>query len=294
MTSTLVLAFTAAFLYAVSSLFLKRGFQEGVGLLRTLFLGNTLMFLVVPYLALSPGGTIIWSDVYQPIVCGLFFFLGQTFTFVAIRSGDVSVVTPTMGAKVVFVGLVAALVFGREFSTVGWLAVILAGLAVGLLGLTRSPEGGRKSVLISIGLASLACVFFAVSDNMVAELSGAFGGKAFVSIVFVTAATASFGLIPFFRQPLRSIPGKGWFWVVAGGLLLAFQALLFNLALTHGEATQANILYSSRGLWSVVLVAWVGRWFGNREGELPRWMIGTRMAGAFLVLLAIFLLLFVA
>lgn len=291
MTPLLLLPLLAAFLYALSSLFLKRGFAEGAGFLRILFLSNLVMGAAAPVLLLLGADPVDWGRIHLPLACGAFFFLGQTFTFVAIRTGDVSVVTPTMGSKVVFVALIAALAFGEEIPPAGWAAVLLAGLAVLLLGLTRSVSGSRREVLAAIAWAAVSCGFFAASDNLVAAWAPGFGKGAFVAVVFLTVALASFALVPFFREPLRAMPRRAWFWAGWGAVLLAAQAALFNVALTYGEATAANILYSSRGLWAVALVAVAGGLFGNREGALPHWMIASRLAGSVFILVAIYLLL---
>lgn len=66
--------------------------------------------------------------------------------------------------------------------------------------------------------------------------------------------------------------------------------LLICLALGfYGNATAVNILYSSRGIWSVVLVWLLGGWFGNSEREQGKEVMVRRLVGAFLLFLAIIL-----
>lgn len=294
MSPLLLLPLCSGFLYALSSLFLKRGFQEGVGFTRTLFLSNVVMGLLILVLIPFQSEPIQWGQVHLPVIAAVFFFLGQTFTFVAIRAGDVSVVTPTMGAKVIFVAILASLFFGYEMTWVGWVAVLLAGVAVALLGLTRGVEGGRKSVLAAIGWAAVSAVFFAACDNLVAAWSDDFGRPAFVIVLFTVVAVLSFSLVPFFNEPLRRVKRSAWPWVLVGCFLLGVQASLLAIALTYEDPTVANTLYASRGLWAVIMVSVIGAWFGNREGDLPRWMLLSRLCGSLLVLLAIYLMLFVA
>ena len=52
-----------------------------------------------------------------------------------------------------------------------------------------------------------------------------------------------------------------------------------------------NILYALRGLWTVLLVAWVGRWIGNREAGLPRPVLLLRGLGAGLLFSAVWVIL---
>ncbi|MBC2604287.1 DMT family transporter [Puniceicoccus vermicola] len=290
----LLLPLLSAFLYALSSLFLKRGFEEGVGFIRTLFLSNLAMGILI--LGLLPFQTepVHWDRIHLPLIAAVFFFLGQTFTFVAIRVGDVSVVTPTMGTKVIFVAILASLFFGHDLSFAGWMAVVLAGFAVALLGIGRNAAAAGKGVLPAIGWALLSSMFFATCDNLVSAWSIDFGRPAFVMVLFVSVSIFSLGLIPFFNAPLRSVSRKAWPWVLWGAGILGLQALLLGVALTYEDPTVTNTLYSSRGLWAVVLVSTIGLWFGNREGELPRWILAARLGGSLLILVAIYLMLFVA
>jgi len=48
------------------------------------------------------------------------------------------------------------------------------------------------------------------------------------------------------------------------------------------------VVYGTRGLWSLALVWWAGRWFGNTErAEAGRRVILARLAGAALLLAAV-------
>ena len=54
--------------------------------------------------------------------------------------------------------------------------------------------------------------------------------------------------------------------------------------MTYGEATLVNILYTSRGIWTIALVWMVGHWFGNTEHTHgPKVMI-RRLVGSGLIL----------
>lgn len=83
-----------------------------------------------------------------------------------------------------------------------------------------------------------------------------------------------------------SITAQGW--LRCGAISLAVQSMIFVSAVAKfGEATMANILYSSWGLWSVVAVWLIGHWFRSREQHLPAKMLALRFSGAFLLLIAI-------
>lgn len=289
----LLLPVLAGFLYALSSLFLKRSFQEGVGLVRTLFISNLMMGLVIVFLFFFEGEPVQWDQWHKPVIASFFFFLGQAFTFLAIRAGDVSVMTPVMGSKVIFVALLALLFFDRAFSSWDWIAVFLSGLAVVLLGLPNkesTPESTRK-ILLSIFFAVLSCVFFAGSDNFVSVWGADFGRPAFIAVQFLMVALLSFLLVPYFSAPLKTISPSAWPWLGIGAFLLALQALIFGIGLIFTDATQMNIIYTSRGLWGVLLVIWVGSWFGNYEKEQGSSIMAIRIISAVLIMVAISIIL---
>jgi hypothetical protein len=75
-----------------------------------------------------------------------------------------------------------------------------------------------------------------------------------------------------------------------GSLILGGQVVVLSYAFTtFGHVTVVNILYSTRVLWSVVLVWVIGHWFRNTERSAGHGVMGLRLAGAVLVAVAIFL-----
>ena len=54
----------------------------------------------------------------------------------------------------------------------------------------------------------------------------------------------------------------------------------------YRQVTSANVLYSSRGLWSVAVCA-IGHWFANREQQLGARVLAWRLIGAVLLMAAI-------
>ena len=70
--------------------------------------------------------------------------------------------------------------------------------------------------------------------------------------------------------------------------MIGFQGtfLYASIALS-GDPVGVNIVYAVRGLWSVLLVAWIGKWLGNREAGLPRSVLWLRGLGAVLLIGAV-------
>jgi hypothetical protein len=103
---------------------------------------------------------------------------------------------------------------------------------------------------------------------------------------FVAAFSAV--LIPFFRAPVSAIPRVAWPWLMSGCVLIGVQSLMFVMVIVKfRNATATNVIYSSRGLWSVVAVWVIGHWFANREQHVGASVLRWRLAGALLMMTAI-------
>jgi hypothetical protein len=107
-------------------------------------------------------------------------------------------------------------------------------------------------------------------------------------MIFWMNALLSFTLIFKFSAPLRAVPRSAWPWLGLGSALLGTQSILFVSTLAiFGKATTANVIYSSRGLLSVLLVWVIGHWFANEEQNLSGSIMRWRLAGAAVMLSAI-------
>lgn len=94
--------------------------------------------------------------------------------------------------------------------------------------------------------------------------------------------------IPLFGEPLRKVPRTiGWV-LLGGAVLVALQGLLLITTIAvFGDATSVNIVYGTRGLWSVLLVWLAGRWLGSEEFDRGAGVLGGRLAGALLMTAAV-------
>lgn len=76
------------------------------------------------------------------------------------------------------------------------------------------------------------------------------------------------------------------------GLFMGVQALTVVYAIAvFGRATEMNVVYASRGLWSVIAVWLVGHWFHSRERALGKRVFQRRLLGASLLMVAIVIVL---
>ncbi len=284
-----LLPLLAALVYVAGVLLAKRSAELGVGIWRTAFISNLitagLFAMFLPF-----GGTFHADLLWQPALAGVFYLLGQLLNFVALQKGDVSVATPVMGLKIIFVALFTTLLLTTGVSLKLWMAAGLSSLAIVLLNRTDGAQHHHvgRTILYAGGSAAM----FAIFDVLVQKWAPAWGVGRFLPVMLGFVALFSLGFVPFFHAPLREVPRAAWPWLLSGCLFIGLQSLIFVSVLARfGAATTANVLYSSRGLWSVVAVWALGHWFKNREQQLGASVLRWRLAGAVLMLAAIVLVL---
>jgi drug/metabolite transporter (DMT)-like permease len=280
--------------YVAGVLLVKRASIYGVGLWRTAFIANLTMGLCFAPLWLLGGEGGSLDQLWQPAICAALFFTGQVFTFAAL-AGDVSLATPVLGLKIIFVAAASSLLITEPVRPVWWCAAALGTTAVALLQASPRPIGStgphpRRTVALAAG----AALVFALCDVLVQRFTPTWGAGRFLPILFGLVAVFSFALIPIFSAPLRTIPLAAWRWLLPGAIILAAQCagMAWTLGI-HGRATAANVLYSTRGLWSVLAIGLLGSWLGTAdEQKLPRAAFRCRLLGAGLMSAAIALILF--
>ena len=288
-----VIPAVCAFLYVVAALMLKRAGALGVGPWRIGFIANWVMlFVYLPWGLWQPGAEgPMPADYWQPALNALLFLGGQTFTFLALQKGDVSVTAPVMGTKVLMVALFTLVLRAGAVSTQWWVAAGLSTAAVGLLHFGE-PHAGRTRVGQTVMLTSVSALSFSLGDVLLQKWSGAWGSGRYVTLMFLFTAIYTFAFVPFFRAPLRALDRRAWCWSGAGAVVLAVNNAAIAVAISVWKSPIAvNILYSLRGLFSVGLVWAIGHWFANEEQHLSPRVFRVRLAGAALMLTAIVLVL---
>jgi drug/metabolite transporter (DMT)-like permease len=275
----------SAIVYVVAALLLKRASDLGADVWRsTRIINYTQALMAVPFWLL--GGTIpglsLW---WQPVVAGALFFAGQVFTLLALTTGDVSVATPVLGLKIVLVALLSVVLIGDPVGVRLWTAAALSSVAITLLNL--SPGHSHRRVARTIVLAALGAAAYASFDVLVQKFSPVWGTGRFLPLAMAFGAAYSLAL-PTGRAEIDRESRPYSRWLAAGATCFAIQGLMFMSAVSiYRQVTSANVLYSSRGLWSVVGVWAVGHWFTNREQHLGARVLAWRLIGAILLLAAI-------
>ncbi len=285
----LLLPCAAGILYALSQFGLKRAFELGVGPWRSAFIANWLSgMLFLPMAFIVPDGP-LGSGWWPALAAAAALFAGQLLAFLAIERGDVSVAAPMMGAKVLGVVVLSVLLFGQAFGWDVWLAALLTTLAVAML--QWGPPHDRGRIVRTVLLAGAAAALFALCDVIIQRWARDAGFFVFGAKMFLLCAVFSFGLMRFFRGPLHEIRAVAWPWLGMGVVLLSFQGFLMFAAIGYfRDAAGSNIVYSLRGVWSIVLVWVAGRQLRSTEGEAGAAVMARRLAGAILMVASVALI----
>ncbi len=285
-----VVPFICAIVSAFATMLLKRGMDGGIGLTRVLFVSNWVTFFLILPLWFFVEGSFPWERIHWPIITSFVAMGGLVFTFLSLKIGEVSVVTPVAGAKVLFVALFSFYLVTEKVRGSWWAGAGLTFLAVYLLGGSGVVFKKRNAYALLAAIAGAAC--FGMGDVLIQRWSADFGFFRYVVISSGLMALESLFLIPLFHAPLRAVPAGSWAWVASGTILLSLQWLALAYCFSnYGKATAINIIYGSRGLWTVLLVWMIGPLIGNTEKNVGRDIMLRRLAGAILLCLAIALVL---
>jgi drug/metabolite transporter (DMT)-like permease len=276
----ILLPLASSLLYVWGILFLKSSAERGTGIWATTLATNLCAGLAFSALWTLGGTTPEPAPWFQPALVALLFLAGQILGFLAVHHGDVSVATPVMGIKVVLVALFSVVLVGESISPRLWGAAALSSAGIAFLGRGGpSASGGSRGAAFGFGI--LAAAAFAVFDVLVQKWSPAWGAGRFLPWMMGMTALATLALAAVLPPAWRRVPQGAGRSLACGAALLSMQALLLIGAIAWlGRATSINVVYSARGLWSVLAVWLLGARFGNREREQGPAVFRARLLGA--------------
>jgi drug/metabolite transporter (DMT)-like permease len=289
----LILPLVLGMLYSVAAMAFKRAMAEGMDIGRIIFYSNlATVILLVPLLVLvskpQPG-----AFLYQPLITAVAFFVGIALNVAAIWQGDVSVATPILGIKVLFVAFFTIIILDEPLRPSLWIGAVIAGVAFAML---RGPANRPShrfwlTVFLAVGSSSA----FALCDVFFQLWTRIWGVGLFIPMVFAIVCVLSFTLLTLFPAPGPAVTARSGRWLMAGCVLNGLQTLgmviCVGLFRHPNAATAINIVYNSRGIWSVLLVWVLGHWFGNMERGQGSKIMVFRLAGSALMISAIVLIL---
>ena len=286
-----LLALLAGLIYAAGAIAGKKALELGCGQMRAVILSNLILSLCfIPHLFLSSG----WPTLRELGIgagLGSIFLLAQALLFRALRVGDASMVSPLMGVKSILVAFFLV-ILGFSDSPIPpatWWAAGLTAIAVGLIGWPARHMGNTS--LKGIGLALASAASFSLLDSMVPHFSHQTDPVRMLFCIFGSLGVLSLLLLPWKEEALfrRNMPGDSWVW--ASGGLIALQAVLMSTAIAcYRVPTEVNVVYSSRGFWTILLVAWLGKKLALSEGSVSQWTKVRRLAGCLLLGMCILLI----
>lgn len=285
----LLIPAVAAVVFTVASLFYKRGYAEGAGTMQTFHWANFIgMPVCAPLFFVNPGHLAL-TELWRPALAALLIYLGSLGTFAAIRRGDVSMVTPILGTKVVFVALAFVAFSGSTLSPGLWAAAVLATAGIFLIGKPDLNPGraGGPAILLCV----ISSVFFGLTDVLIGEWAHEYGGTTFLAVIPQFLGVFSMAALLGSKGPLPRLTIASRPWVLWGGFLLAAQSMAMGSALAFfNDPAGVNILYSTRGLWSIILVWGLGSWFANHERHRAgRGTMLWRLAGTAVITAGVFI-----
>lgn len=285
-----LLALSAGFFYSISAVLCKRGLELGAGTLRSLIFSNLVMSLCfVPYPFFAEIELSV-RDLLTGSCLGFLFFSAQFFCFLALREGDASLMTPIMGSKPIFVALFLMLtgLSTQAPSIETWIAAILATFAVALIGWPSSKSRTSYRGLI---LALCAAAGFGLLDSLVPHFTHKSDPFNILFCVFGTVGAFSLFLIPWSEGKLIPYRPASDLWMWASAFPMGAQAVLMSMAIgLYRVPTEANVFYSCRGLWAVLLVACLGKAIGLKEGKSHSSIFLRRLIGATALALGVWLI----
>jgi drug/metabolite transporter (DMT)-like permease len=287
--------FVCAIVYTIGALCAKRALAGGATVWQVNFAANMAMSVLYLPFWLGADWAMVLTQGYKPVLAAAAFFTGQLFTFAALRKGDVSVATPLLGAKVIFVAFITSFLFGEAVGMKWWLAAAVCTCGIFLVtGSQRRTEGWTRHSGKTAVYSLTAAMAYALTDTLLQHWSVEVGVVSFVAVMFsfVGIFTCALYLPAVGWRKLVVSPAVARRALILGALLLGAQNLVMALAIRFsGDATAVNIVYSSRCVLSVVLAWATARWLGSREASLPRPVLLLRLAGALLLAGAILMVL---
>ncbi|MGB0416343.1 MAG: hypothetical protein ACPGKS_05805 [Coraliomargarita sp.] len=265
----------AAVLYAIGSLDIKKALARGTDRRAAIAWTNIAMAIWSLPLFFLSRELFTLQGFMLALAAGVALFLGRIFVVKALDVGALSIVGPLLGLKTLFVASFAVILGQVALSPAVWIAVLLA--SVGMALVQRGPKSKSKAYSRAIFYAVIASLLFASTDILVVEARESLSVGWLMPTLFLTV-----GLLVPLLGTIPTPPLEGRANLKRGSILMGFQTSVVVLAIClTGQAVVVNIIYASRGLWSVVVDRLM-----NRTGTVHEYF-AQRAAGAVLLVASV-------
>ncbi len=289
------LALIAALMYATSAIFLKEALIRGCSFWQINFFANLGIGILCAPLWLFVDSTAAKGPWNLAIWAGLTSIIGQVFTFLAFSRSDPSITTPLLGTKVLWVALISAVFFVQSLPLQWWWAAGLAVLGIFFVtGIQPVATKGNSSAFFGIFFAIASAIFFALTDVLFSHAARFVGNLGAIAMTYSEVGFLTLAAYPmiFGRKIWIIRSEQGLNWAIFGLTLLSLQGLTIGLSVVLSrDATAANVLYSSRCVWGVLLSWAMARFLNLGESRTSKSAMLLRVVGAILLFAAILVIL---
>jgi drug/metabolite transporter (DMT)-like permease len=288
----LALPLIASFLYAFGSWGMKLGLRRGAQPRLVNGISNLAMAGWSAPLVLFFPGVAHTDGFWGAFLAGAALFFGRACAIRALAKGDLSLATPVLGMKTIFVALLSVLLLGEPISPGLMAGAVLSSLAVALLSLSPGLLHGKKEGAAldrsAAGWALLAAFFFGLTDIIVQRFAKMLGVGWFQPLMFATLVllTPLLFLPEILRRKNRPalLPGPARAGALGGSVVIGFQTSLVVFVIGFfGHATATNVVYATRGLWAILLEGALGGGSAYHDKRV----LAVRLTGAALLLASV-------
>ena len=282
----------AAALYSLSVILVKLATSdEKLSPTSILVFNNVSLWILFMPSLFTEGGVNDFALVWQPLLVGVFFAMGNFATFLCAHKGEVSLMTPIMGLKILAVLLFSRIIIGMELPHTMIAAGIICCAAVFIMGYSKRRISSKKE-WITFALALWACTSYAACDVFIQKFSPNFSP---LSLLCLCNFVLILSTLPYFGRCWREIRSAGRKNLALGGaaaaLMVAESLFMFFALAGRVSAPLCNILYNTRGIMSVVFVFAIGKYVSGLE-TLTQGTAARRAVGSLMILGAVALVLF--
>ena len=288
----LALPLIASFLYALGSWGMKLGLRRGAHARLVNGISNLAMAGWSAPLVFFFPGTPHFQGFLGAFLAGSALFVGRACAIRALAKGDLSLATPVLGMKTIFVALLTVVLLKEPVSPGLMAGAVLSSLAVALLSLSPGILHGKKEGAAleraTAGWALLAAFFFGLTDVTIQHFAKLLGVGWFQPLMF--SALVLLTPLLFLPEILGKrtkqdlLPGPARAGAFGGSVVIGFQTSLVVFVIGFfGHATATNVVYATRGLWAILLEGALGGGSAYHDKRV----LAVRLAGAALLLASV-------
>ncbi len=228
-----------------------------------------------------------FSIIWQPLLAGAFCAAGNLATFICAERGEVSLMTPIMGVKILFVLIFSNVMLQTRLPFSIMISGAICCAAVFIMGASKSKLN-RQKFRFTVFLALSACASYAACDVLMQKYAPNFSTRAMLALTTVAMPVSVIPLIPKLIGELKKSNPETIAFGSFSSVLLVGESYLMFISITGAVgAAMSNILFNTRGIIAIALIFAFGT-KSMKIRELDRHLAMRRAFGAAMILLSIF------